>query len=167
MASVVVLAACVGGPSAGPLQVGGDDLVTLCPDPGVSTPRALAAAFVVNTGNDPVEITRVELVDPQAVSTGAAFAVPPGDGWYTVAGAIPPAAGGDPGSSQAWSRRQDAVGAVIAPGEEWQIVQAVTVLDDADARFTALRVSYVADGVPYRGQNRTRMQVDGYGTACS
>ncbi len=172
LVAVLVAVASVGcstqGPSQGSLQVGGGSSVTLCIDPIVGEERALGATYATNEGSSDITITSVALVDATGVEAGAAFAILDDgrDDGYSVGGQVPPNPQTDPYSVSAWERRVGAEGAVIAPGETWQVIQSVTVTSLDDAHFEALRIEYTENGSTRVAQNTTRMGVEGYGPPC-
>ncbi len=169
---VLVAATSVGcsahGPTEGSLAVGGGSEFTLCITPHVGEDRALGATYATNEGSSDITITSVELVDATGVEVGDAFAVldDGSDDGYSVGAPVPPDPEDDAYSVPAWERRVDAEGAVIAPGETWQVIQVVKVTSAADAGFEALRIEYTEDGSTRVAQNTTRMEVEGRGAQC-
>lgn len=143
--------------------MGGGASATLCADRTASGDRALGAAYATNQGTSDITITSVTPVEAAGVDVGRAYAIleDGSDNGYAVGGEIPPSAESD--SATAWKRRVEAVGAVIAPGETWQLILSVRVTSPADAYFKALRVEYVEDGSSRVAENTTEVGVTGYG----
>jgi hypothetical protein len=125
----------------GPLDTGGGP-ASLC----VPLPEGSAVAFgdevLRNDATQPVTIDSVRLVDAQGLALSGSFLVPIAG--RTLLGTRP-----HPPSEPVWEQRKPAEGAVLAPGEERNLV---LVLDRASLRgqFRDVEVAYTAGGDVYR-----------------
>jgi hypothetical protein len=153
-ATAALLAACSTGP--GPLGDGGSQ-GTQCTPWREGVPVAMGFYDLENSGTSPVKVQSVSLGSPHGLKiTSKAWLMPIyhdiKEGNWHVAGVVfryPPTKWPE------WSHREAARGAVMRPGQDLNLIFAMTRTWTRDGRSDGPVVTYLANGGSYTLQERT------------
>lgn len=123
--------------AAGALGGGGGAVTTCVPVAGTG-PVVAADEALRNESTRAVTVDAVRLVDPEGLTLLDASLLPVRDRTLIGTSALPPA-------SPVWAERRDAVGAVLAPGETWNLALTLE-RDGGRGRLADVEVAYTVGG---------------------
>lgn len=132
----------------GPLSeaAGGGNMCAPSPDGGPVT----ASYYLPNRGAGPVTIDHVRLVDPAGLTLAGAHVVP---GRFVMGGPYPPeftTVDAFPELLPAWEQRVDAVGAVVPPGDRFDLVVGLQPAGPGESSIDGVEIAYSEGGRSYR-----------------
>lgn len=130
----------------------GGDQGTLCMPTKPGTAVTYGMEVLRNTGDEPVRLESVSLLDARATRVEEAFVVPIEGG--TLVGnwtSWPPPRAATTTKGVRWEQRKPVAGMLLPPQRkrDFNLVLHAATSEHGTARFRAVRVAYTADGTQY------------------